>query len=56
MPFIYLSCLIALAGMPSSILKEMKVGMGWEGGSEGEDICIHIADSCCCTAETNTTL
>ena len=23
---------------------------------EGGDICICIADSCCCTAETNTTL
>ena len=23
---------------------------------EGGDICIHIADSLCCTAETNTTL
>ena len=23
---------------------------------EGRDICIHIADSLCCTAETNTTL
>ena len=33
---------------------------GWEGGGkevqEGRDICIHIADSLCCTAETNTTL
>ena len=35
---------------------------GW-GGDGGEreaqevgDICIYIADSCCCTAETNTTL
>ena len=32
---------------------------GWEGGSRGRgygDICIHIADSLCYTAETNTTL
>ena len=36
---------------------------GWEGGGgigreapEGGDICIHTADSLCCTAETNTTL
>ena len=34
---------------------------GWDGGGrrevqEGEDICIHIADSLRCTAETNTTL
>ena len=30
---------------------------GWDGGGreaqEGGDICIHIADSLCCTAETN---
>ena len=34
---------------------------GWdgEGGREaqkGRDICTHIADSFCCTEETNTTL
>ena len=34
---------------------------GWDGeggreAQEGGDICIHIADSLCCTAETNTTL
>ena len=35
---------------------------GWGGewggrkAQEGGDICIHIADSCCCMAETNTTL
>ena len=31
---------------------------GWDGGGrfEGEDICIHIADSYRHTAETNTTL
>ena len=34
---------------------------GWHGegereAKEGGDICIHIADSLCCTAETNTTL
>ena len=32
---------------------------GWDGGGgrevqEGGDVCIHIADSLCCTAETNT--
>ena len=32
-------------------------GMGGRReAQEGEDICIHIADSYCCTAETNTTL
>ena len=33
---------------------------GWDGGGrevqEGGDICIQIAGSLCCTAETNTTL
>ena len=34
---------------------------GWDGGAgreaqEGQDIRIHIADSPCCTTETNTTL
>ena len=34
---------------------------GWDGEGErevqeGGDICIHIADSLCCTAETNATL
>ena len=28
---------------------------GWEA-QEGGNICIHIADALCCTAETNTTL
>ena len=33
------------------------MGGGWEGGPRGRgygDICIHIADSLHCTAETNT--
>ena len=35
---------------------------GWDGvaggreGLEGGDICISLADSCCCLAETNTIL
>ena len=29
---------------------------GWEEAQEGEDICLLIADSHCCTAEINTTL
>ena len=33
-----------------------EVGRGWEGGSRERDACIHMADSCCCTAETNTIL
>ena len=28
----------------------------WGEVPEGGDICIHIADLCCCTAETNTAL
>ena len=35
-------------------------GMGAAGGGkevqEGEDICIHMADSACCIAEINTAL
>ena len=32
---------------------------GWEGGSRRRgygDICMHMADSLCCTTETNTVL
>ena len=32
------------------------VGVGGREAQEGADICIHMADSLCCTAETNTTL
>lgn len=35
-------------------LEGMGVGVGWEGGTEGGDICTQIADSHHCTAETNT--
>ena len=34
-------------------------GLGCRGGREAQewgDTCMHIADSCCCTAATNTTL
>ena len=31
------------------------MGMGGREALEGEDICVLIADSYCCTAETNTT-
>jgi len=33
-------------------------GMGWQvgGSSTREYICLHTADSLCCTAENNTTL
>ena len=29
---------------------------GWDGMGVGGDICIHIADSLSCTADSNTTL
>ena len=29
---------------------------GWQGGAGRRDVCVLIADSGCCTAETNTTL
>ena len=32
------------------------MGISGREGSEGGDICIHIADSLRCTAETNTAL
>ena len=32
------------------------MGLGWKGSVRAGDICIHIADSLCCTAETNTLL
>lgn len=28
-------------------------GQGWEGGPGNSRICRHIADPCCCAAETN---
>ena len=31
-------------------------GVQWEGSTRGGDICINVADSLHCTAETNTTL
>ena len=35
---------------------DLEDGGGWEGGPRGGNACIHTADSCCGTAETNTTL
>ena len=37
-------------------LEGRDVGGGGREAQEGGDICIHIADSCCCTAKINTTL
>ena len=43
--------------VPSTSLQIMGgMGSGGREVREGGDICIHIADSLCCTAETNTTL
>lgn len=44
-----------ISSVPSDDLR------GWDGGGGREahergDICIHISDSLCCTADTNTTL
>ena len=39
--------------------KQHSTGRGWEGDARGRaygDICIHIADSLCYKAETNTPL
>ena len=44
-----------LSSVPCDDLERWDAGVGeeaWEGGN----ICVHIADSCCCTAETNTIL
>ena len=35
------------------VMTQMGGIQGWEGGPEGGCICIHIADSCTCAAETN---
>ena len=61
-------CKIDSQGKLAVRLRELKPGLcdnleGWEGGWVGGreahevgDICILMADSCCCRAETNTTL
>ena len=37
-----------------SVMTQMdRMGVGGKKAREGGDICIYIADSCCCTAETN---
>ena len=46
-------------GELSSVLCDDPEGRDRDGGREVQEVgalCIHIADSCCCTAETNTTL
>ena len=40
----------------SAVMTQMGGMGGWEGGSRGEGIYIHTANSLRCTAETNTTL
>ena len=37
-------------------LEGWDVGWGGRKAQKGGDACIHIAGSCCCTAETSTTL
>ena len=51
---------IAQGDQLSALLRPRGVGWGGqEGGSRGRgygDICMHMADSLCCTTETNTAL
>ena len=52
------SCCITQGAQPGALWWPGEVG-GWDGTwqvQEGGDICILTADSCCCIAETNTTL
>ena len=51
------SCLIHVnvCQKPLQYLKK-KHRWGWGGAQKGGDICIPMADSCCCTAESDTTL
>ena len=52
------SCCIAQGAQLSALWCPRGVGRGGRGRREtleGGDICTHIADSLCCTAETNTT-
>ena len=39
-----------------SVITQMGEMGGWEGGIGRGDVCILVADSVCCTAETNATL
>ena len=49
------SCCPAWGAQLGGDLDGLDGGGGWvEGPKEGEDICIHILDSFCCTAESNT--
>ena len=43
---------LALLGDPTHVLCDNLEG--WEGVQEGGDICVPVADSWCCMAETNT--
>ena len=51
------SCFVA-QGQPGAVWQPGGVGWGgtWEGIQEGGAMCLHIAISCWCMAETNTTL
>lgn len=47
------SCWIAQGAQLGALRRPR--GVGWEA-QDGGDVCIHIADSPCCTKEMNTTL
>ena len=49
-------CRMTQGTQTGALWQPRKVGWAgrWGGGSEGGDICISVADSCWCMAETNT--
>ena len=50
------SCCEAQKAQLGALSRPSMVGSGKVAGQGGGDICIRIADSCCCTAEMNTIL
>ena len=53
-----LGCFVEGRVLSLGLCDDLGRGMGVWGGREaheGGDICIHLAESCCCAAETNTT-
>ena len=49
------SCCVTRSSAWGSVMTQKGDGMEWQGGSRRRLICIHMADSHCWTAETNTT-
>ena len=52
------SCCVAQGAQPGGVWQPGGMGWGgrWERVQEGGDMCIHMAVSCWCMAETDTTL